>query len=198
MRRAVVTGLGAVTPIGNDARVDVARRGRTGESGIDFIRAFDPSRLPRSGSRPRSRTSTRAAVASPKEVRKLERNVLLALGAGARGGRRRGPRRRLRRRSASGSSSARRSAASSGSWSSTTCCASAARTASSPNFLPSVLVDTASGQLAISLGLPRPELRARSRPARPARTRSARRPRSSGAATPTPSSRAAPRRACIR
>ena len=45
MRRAVVTGLGAVTPVGNDARAtwDSAVHGR---SGIDFIQAFDASPFP--------------------------------------------------------------------------------------------------------------------------------------------------------
>ena len=54
----------------------------------------------------------------------------------------------------------------------------------SPNFLPNVLVDSASGQLAISLGIRGPNY-APSPPARRARTRSARAPSSSGAATPT-------------
>ena len=40
----------------------------------------------------------------------------------------------------------------------------------SPFFIPSALVDTASGQIAIQLGHHRPELRARSRPARPGST----------------------------
>src|SRR5918911_816477 len=122
MRRVVVTGLGAVTPLANTAP-ETWERALAGASGI----------------------------ASPKEVRKLDRNVLLALAAGkeavesaglngfdpnrvgivfgsAIGGilgimeqsevlRERGPER------------------------------------VSPNFLPNVLVDSASGQLAISLGI---------------------------------------------
>ena len=45
MTRVAVTGLGAVTPIGNDARTtwDAAVAGR---SGVDWIRAFDASGLP--------------------------------------------------------------------------------------------------------------------------------------------------------
>src|SRR5262245_28495959 len=45
MGRVVVTGLGAVTPLGNDARAtwDAAVAGR---SGIDFITAFDASEFP--------------------------------------------------------------------------------------------------------------------------------------------------------
>src|SRR5215471_17761661 len=40
MRRVVVTGLGAVTPIGADAP-STWRAAVAGESGIDFIRSFD-------------------------------------------------------------------------------------------------------------------------------------------------------------
>jgi 3-oxoacyl-[acyl-carrier-protein] synthase II len=80
MRRAVVTGLGAVTPVGNDARTtwESAVHGR---SGIDFIQAFDPSPFPvRVAAEVKNFDAT--SVASPKEVRKLERNVLLSLAAG--------------------------------------------------------------------------------------------------------------------
>src|SRR2546423_2715250 len=80
MRRAVVTGLGAVTPVGNDARAtwDSAVHGR---SGIDFIQAFDPSPFPVRVAG-EVKDFDPAGLASPKEVRKLERNVLLALAAG--------------------------------------------------------------------------------------------------------------------
>src|SRR5579872_5597456 len=79
MRRVVVTGLGAVTPIGNDARSSW-RAAVAGESGIDFIRSFDASGFPvRIAGEVKDFDPT--AIASPKEVRKLERNVLLALGA---------------------------------------------------------------------------------------------------------------------
>jgi 3-oxoacyl-[acyl-carrier-protein] synthase II len=79
MRRVVVTGLGAVTPIGNDARASW-RAAVAGESGVDFIRSFDASGFPvRIAAEVKDFDAT--AVASPKEVRKLERNVLLALGA---------------------------------------------------------------------------------------------------------------------
>ena len=45
MRRVAVTGLGAMTPLGNDWRStwDAAVAGR---SGIDFISAFDASEYP--------------------------------------------------------------------------------------------------------------------------------------------------------
>src|SRR5919109_2108306 len=80
MRRVAVRGLGAVTPLGNDAR-STWRAAIAGESGIDWIHAFDASSLPvRVAAEVKGFDP--ASVASPKEVRKLERNVLLSLGAG--------------------------------------------------------------------------------------------------------------------
>jgi 3-oxoacyl-[acyl-carrier-protein] synthase II len=79
MRRVVVTGLGAITPVGNDARStwDAAVAGR---SGVDFIRSFDASGFPvRIAAEVKDFDP--AAVASPREVRKLDRNVLLSLRA---------------------------------------------------------------------------------------------------------------------
>src|SRR6266576_4793369 len=79
MRRVGVTGLGAVTPLGNDAR-STWTAALAGESGIDWIRSFDPGDAPvRVAAEVKDFDAT--AVASPKEVRKLERNVLLSLGA---------------------------------------------------------------------------------------------------------------------
>ena len=45
MRRVAVTGLGAVTPLGNDAP-STWRAAVAGESGIDFIKSFDASEFP--------------------------------------------------------------------------------------------------------------------------------------------------------
>jgi len=79
MRRVAVTGLGAVTPLGNDAR-STWSAAIAGESGIDWIRSFDASDFPvRVGAEVKDFDPS--TVASPKEVRKLERNVLLSLGA---------------------------------------------------------------------------------------------------------------------
>ena len=79
MRRVAVTGLGAVTPLGNDAR-STWQAAVAGESGIDWIRSFDPSGFPvRVGAEVKDFEPS--SVASPKEVRKLERNVLLSLSA---------------------------------------------------------------------------------------------------------------------
>jgi len=78
-RRVVVTGLGAVTPVGNDAP-STWRSAVEGRSGVDFIRAFDPSEFPvRIAAEVKDFDPT--SVASAKEVRKLHRNVLFALGA---------------------------------------------------------------------------------------------------------------------
>src|SRR3954454_24041803 len=79
MRRVAVTGLGAVTPIGNDAKAtwEAAVAGR---SGVDWIRAFDADGLPvRIAAEVKDFDPTN--VASAKEVRKLERFVLFALSA---------------------------------------------------------------------------------------------------------------------
>ena len=74
-----MTGLGAVTPIGNDARASW-RAAVAGESGVDFIRSFDASGFPvRIAAEVKDFDPS--GIASPKEVRKLERNVLLALAA---------------------------------------------------------------------------------------------------------------------
>jgi 3-oxoacyl-[acyl-carrier-protein] synthase II len=79
MRRVVVTGLGAITPVGNDAR-STWEAAVAGRSGIDFIRSFDASGFPvRIAAEVKDFDPT--TVASVKEVRKLDRNVLLSLGA---------------------------------------------------------------------------------------------------------------------
>jgi 3-oxoacyl-[acyl-carrier-protein] synthase II len=78
-KRVVVTGLGAVTPVGNDAP-STWQAALAGESGIDFIRAFDPSPLPvRIAAEVKDFDPT--GLVSPKELRKLDPNVLFALAA---------------------------------------------------------------------------------------------------------------------
>jgi 3-oxoacyl-[acyl-carrier-protein] synthase II len=79
MRRVAVTGLGAITPIGNDAPASW-QAAVEGRSGIDFIRSYDPSdQAVRIAAEVKGFDP--ASVASHKEARKLDRNVLLALGA---------------------------------------------------------------------------------------------------------------------
>src|ERR671916_2132757 len=80
MRRVVVTGLGAITPIGNDLP-STWRAAVAGESGIDFIQSFDASGFPVRVAAEVKDFET-PDVVSPKEARRLDRNVLLALAAG--------------------------------------------------------------------------------------------------------------------
>jgi 3-oxoacyl-[acyl-carrier-protein] synthase II len=149
VRRVAVTGLGAITPVGNDAR-STWRAAVAGESGVDWIRSFDASGFPvRVAAEVKDFDPT--ALVPPKELRRLDRNVVLALGAakeavadadlngydpmrvgitfgsaigGLIGIMEQGD--VLRERGAD---------------------------RVSPYFIPSVLVDSASGQLAISLGI---------------------------------------------
>src|SRR2546430_466120 len=80
MRRVAVTGLGAITPVGNTAP-ETWRAAVEGTSGIDFIRAFDADGLPvRVAAEVKDFDPT--GLAGPKELRRLDRNVLLALAAG--------------------------------------------------------------------------------------------------------------------
>jgi beta-ketoacyl-acyl-carrier-protein synthase II len=150
VRRAVITGLGAVTPLGNDAPStwDAAVAGR---SGIDFIHAFDPSGFPvRIAAEVKDFDPT--TVASPKEVRKLDRNVLLALGAGTEA---------YRAAGLDGAYEPSRIGVVFGSaiggvigiLEQNEVLRERGPDRVSPNFLPNVLVDSASGQLAISLGV---------------------------------------------
>src|SRR5580765_6650520 len=79
MRRVGVTGLGAVTPLGNDAP-STWEAAVAGRSGIDFISAFDASEFPvRIAAEVKGFDG--AAVVGPKEARRLDRNVLLAVAA---------------------------------------------------------------------------------------------------------------------
>src|SRR5881296_3576714 len=152
MRRVAVTGLGAVTPLGNDAR-STWRAAIAGESGIDWIRAFDAAELPvRIAAEVKDFDP--AQVASPKEVRKLERNVLLALGAG---------REAMSDAGLNGFDPTRIGivfgtaiGGVNGILEQDAILRERGPERVSPNFLPNVLVDSASGQLAISLGITGP------------------------------------------
>src|SRR3954469_15531989 len=149
MRRVAVTGLGAVTPIGNDARAtwDAAVAGR---SGIDWIRSFDVEGLPvRVAAEVKDFDATQ--VASAKEVRKLERNVLLALAAG---------REAMGDAGLNGFDPARVGVVFGtaiggflGMMEQHDVLRERGPSRVTPSFIPSVLPDAASGQLAISLGL---------------------------------------------
>ena len=149
MRRVVVTGLGAVTPVGNDAP-STWRAALAGESGIDFIRSFDASGFPvRIAAEVKDFDPS--GVASPKEVRKLDRNVLLALAAAKEA---------VEDAGLNGFDPARvgivfGSAIGGfiGIMEQSEVLRERGPERVSPNFLPNVLVDSASGQLAISLDI---------------------------------------------
>jgi 3-oxoacyl-[acyl-carrier-protein] synthase II len=149
VKRVAITGIGAVTPLGNDAP-STWEAALAGRSGIDFIRAFETDGLPvRIAAEVKEFDPT--GLAHPKEVRRIERNVLLALSA------------------------AKEAMADAqfedfdpdrvgivfgsaiggviGIAEQTNILRDRGPDRVSPFFLPSVLVDTASGQLAISLGI---------------------------------------------
>jgi 3-oxoacyl-[acyl-carrier-protein] synthase II len=129
------------------------RAATAGESGIDWIRSFDPGDAPvRVAAEVKDFDASQ--IASPKEVRKLERNVLLALGAA---------REALDDSGLNGFDPARVGVVFgtaiggvNGILEQEEIRLSRGPDRVSPNFLPNVLVDSASGQLAISLGVKGP------------------------------------------
>ena len=193
MRRVAVTGLGAVTPLGNDAR-STWESAVAGKSGIDFISTFDTSGFPvRIAAEVRGFDPSE--VVGPKEARRLDRNVVMAVAA---------------------ASEAAEDASLDGAYEPDrigvlfgtaiggllgiveqhSVLLERGSDLVSPYFIPSVLVDTASGQIAIALGL-RGRTTHPCRPAPPAPPRSGRLPRSFAAARPTRCSRAGRRPVCI-
>ena len=79
MRRVVITGVGAVTPLGNDvpSTWDALLRGR---SGVDFIQAFDASQFPvRIAAEVKDFKPS--GLVSAKEIKRLDRCILFALSA---------------------------------------------------------------------------------------------------------------------
>src|SRR3954449_12254186 len=149
MRRVAITGIGAVTPLGNDAR-STWGAAIAGRSGIDFIRAFDAS-----GYSVKVAAEVKdfdpTGLAPPKEVRRTERNVLLALAAAREAVDDAGlvdfdpDRVGIVFGSAIGGVI--------GIVQQAEVLRDRGPDRISPFFIPSVLVDTASGQLAISLGI---------------------------------------------
>ncbi len=149
MRRVAVTGLGAVTPLGHDARTtwDAAV---AGTSGVDWIRSFDPTGYPvRIASEVKDFDPV--AVVGPKDARRLERNVILAVAAA---------REAWADAGVEGVDPARAgilvgSAIGGvvGVLEQNGVLAARGPDRVSPWFLPNVLVDSASGQIAIDLGI---------------------------------------------
>jgi 3-oxoacyl-[acyl-carrier-protein] synthase II len=150
MRRVAVTGLGAVTPLGNDHRT-TWEAAVAGQSGIDFISTFDTSGFPvRIAAEVRGFDP--AGVVGPKEARRLDRNVVMGVAAAAEA---------VEDASLDGAYDADRVGVLFG-----TAIGGLIGIAEqhqvlvergpdrvSPFFIPSVLVDAASGQIAITLGL---------------------------------------------
>ncbi len=145
----MVTGLGAVTPVGGDAR-STWQAAVEGRSGIDFIRSFDAS-----GSPVRIAAEVKdfdpSTVASHKEARKLDRYVLLSLGAA---------REAVADAQLEGAYDPARVGILFGSaiggflgvMDQAEVLRERGADRITPTFIPSVLVDAASGQLAISFG----------------------------------------------
>ncbi len=152
MRRVAVTGLGAITPVGNDAR-STWNAAVAGESGIDWIRAFDADGLPvRIAAEVKDFDPT--GLAGPKDLRRLDRNVVLALGAAKEA---------MADAGLNGFDPMRVGIVFGSAIGGLNGIVQQAETLRdrgpdriSPYFIPSVLVDTASGQLAISLGISGP------------------------------------------
>src|SRR5919198_230875 len=149
MRRAVVTGLGAVTPLGLDARStwDAAVAGK---SGVGFIESFDASGYPvRIASEVKGFDAVE--VVGSKDARRLERNVVLAVAAA---------REAWRDAGVEGVDPARAGilvgsaiGGVMGVLAQNDVLRDRGHDRVSPWFLPNVLVDSASGQIAIDLGL---------------------------------------------
>ena len=148
MRRVAVTGLGAVTPIGHDAP-STWRAALAGESGIDFIRSFDASGYPVTIAAEVT-DFDESAAGPPKELRRLDRNVVLALAAA----REAVADARLDGfdRSRVGIVVGSAIGGIAGIEEQAEVFKTRGHNRVSPFFIPSVLVDSASGQLAISLG----------------------------------------------
>jgi 3-oxoacyl-[acyl-carrier-protein] synthase II len=150
MQRVAVTGLGAITPLGNDWRStwDAAVAGR---SGIDFISTFDTSAYPvRIAAEVKGFDPT--AIVGPKEARRLDRNVVLSVAAATEA---------FADASLDGVYEPSRVGVLfgtaiggiSGIVEQDAVLGERGPSRVSPYFIPSVLVDAASGQIAISLGL---------------------------------------------
>jgi 3-oxoacyl-[acyl-carrier-protein] synthase II len=152
VRRVVVTGLGAVSPVG-DTAPETWRSAVEGKSGIDFIRAFDADGLPVRVAA-EVKDFDPAGLANPKELRRLDRNVLLALQAGKEA---------VADADLNGYDPTRVGILFGSAIGGFIGIMEQAETLRergpdrvSPYFIPNVLVDAASGQLAISLGIKGP------------------------------------------
>jgi 3-oxoacyl-[acyl-carrier-protein] synthase II len=152
VKRVAITGVGAVTPLGLDS-ASTWRRALAGESGIGWITTFDTDGLPvRIAGEVKDFDPTQ--VVSAKEARKLERNVLLGVAAG---------REALDDAGLNGFDPTRVGVIFGSAIGGVPGILEQAEILRergpdrvSPSFLPNVLVDSVSGQLAISLGIKGP------------------------------------------
>jgi 3-oxoacyl-[acyl-carrier-protein] synthase II len=149
MKRVVITGVGAVSPLGNDAH-SMWEAAVAGTSGIDYIQAFDTDGFDVKIAGEVKNLDT-VGLASPKDVKRLDRNVLFALGAAKEA---------LGDAGMNGYDPERVGVV-------VGCCIGGFNELMrqhdilrdrgpdrvSPNFLPNILVDSPSGQLAIELGI---------------------------------------------
>ena len=149
MKRVAITGIGVVSPLGNDAH-STWEAAVAGRSGIDHIQAFDTEgfEVKIAGEVKDFDTS---GLAHPKEVKRLDRNVLFALGAAKEA---------LEDAGVNGFNPERVGIV-------VGCCIGGFNELMrqhdilrdrgpdrvSPNFLPNILVDSPSGQIAIELGI---------------------------------------------
>ncbi len=149
MKRVAITGIGVVSPLGNDAK-STWEAAVAGRSGIDHIQAFDTEafEVKIAGEVKDFDTS---GLAHPKEVKRLDRNVLFALGAAKEA---------LGDAGVNGYNPERVGIV-------VGCCIGGFNELMrqhdilrdrgpdrvSPNFLPNILVDSPSGQIAIELGI---------------------------------------------
>jgi 3-oxoacyl-[acyl-carrier-protein] synthase II len=149
MKKVAITGVGVVSPLGNDAQ-STWEAAVAGRSGIDYIQAFDTDEFEIKIAGEVKDFDT-AGLASPKDVKRLDRNVLFALGAAKEA---------LEDAGVNGYNPERVGIV-------VGCCIGGFNELMrqhdilrdrgpdrvSPNFLPNILVDSPSGQLAIELGI---------------------------------------------
>jgi 3-oxoacyl-[acyl-carrier-protein] synthase II len=149
MKRVAITGIGAVSPVGNDA-TSTWEAALAGRSGIDSIQSFDTDgfEVTIAGE---VKDFDPSGLARPKEVKRLDRNVLFALSAAKEA---------LGDAGINGFSPERVGIV-------VGCCIGGFNELMrqheilrdrgpdrvSPNFLPNILVDSPSGQIAIELGI---------------------------------------------
>ena len=149
MKRVAITGLGVVSPLGNDA-ASTWEAAVAGRSGVGEIQAFDTEEfeIKIAGE---VKDFDPAGLAGPKDVKRLDRNVLFALGAAKEA---------LGDAGINGYEPERVGIV-------VGCCIGGFNELMrqhdilrdrgpdrvSPNFLPNILVDSPSGQLAIELGI---------------------------------------------